>query len=262
LGTGDQKNKDAETPTLVNLGFFVSLRAMFQRQLDSKSNWANFEQQTAPINVRSRLYRLNPPLSGNYVQLYDYKRMQELMESVAEWTKNVAAARIQEIANTLIANLFFFEPDDVEAANSSVSPTNHLSDPSYNILAGSIRCRLSHGSPQLKKVLSDMVEGFSYAQMATDNTADVDRVQHWTEIQPPPGQNRLVEVMVSEPQPAGHAVEKFRLPFTFVVKKHNSKDLFQVVAVKLKRSEKKIAISGFPATLADLQRRSKLKWLQ
>ena len=128
LGTGDQKNKNAETPTLVNLGFFVSIRAMFQRQLDSKSNWANFEQQTAPINVRSRLHRLNPPLSGDYVQLYDYKRMQELTESVAGWTKNVAAARIQEIANTLIANLFFFEPGDVEATNSPVSPAAHLSD--------------------------------------------------------------------------------------------------------------------------------------
>jgi len=57
-------------------------------------------------------------------------------------------------------------------------------------------------------------------------------------------------------------VKKFRLPFTFVVKKQNSNDLFQVLAVKLKRSEKKIAISGFPATLMDLQRRSKMKWLQ
>ena len=71
-----------------------------------------------------------------------------------------------------------------------------------------------------------------------------------------------MEVMISEPQPAGHTVKKFRLPFTFVVKKQNSNDLFQVLAVKLKRSEKKIAISGFPATLMDLQRRSKMKWLQ
>jgi len=38
LGTGDQKAKNNETPTLVNLGFFVSIRAMFQRQLDSKSS--------------------------------------------------------------------------------------------------------------------------------------------------------------------------------------------------------------------------------
>jgi hypothetical protein len=260
LGTGDQKTKNAETPTIVNLGFFISIRAMFQRQLDSKSNWANFEQQTAPINVRSRLYRLSPPLSGDYVQLYDYKRMQELTESVGGWTKNVASARIQEIANTLIANLFFFEPE--EGTNSPVSPGSHLFDPSYISLAGTIRCRLSHGSPQLEKVLGDMVEGFSYTQMTTDNTADVGRVQHWTEIQPPQGQNRLVEVMVSEPQSTGYTVKKFRLPFTFVVKKHNSKDLFQVLAVKLKLSGKRIAISGFPATLADLQRRSKLKWLQ
>jgi predicted acylesterase/phospholipase RssA len=260
LGTGDQKAKDNETPTLVNLGFFVSIRAMFQRQLDSKSSWAKFEQQTAPPNVRSRLYRLNPPLKGEYVELYDYKRLQELSDSATEWTKTAAAAQIQNIANTLIANLFFFEPDDVEATNSPVLPQSHLSDPSYNVLAGSIRCRLSHGSPQLEKLLGEMVEGFFYVQTASDNTADVGRAQNWTEVERPPGQVRLVDVMVSEPQQRGHDVKEFRLPFKFVVKKHNN--MFQVLAIKLKRCEKKIAISGFPSTIDDLQRRSKMKWLQ
>jgi predicted acylesterase/phospholipase RssA len=260
LGTGDQKAKDNETPTLVNLGFFVSIRAMFQRQLDSKSSWYKFEQQTAPQNIRSRLYRLDPPLQGDHVELYEYKRLQELQESATGWSKTVAAARIQEIADTLIANLFFFEPDDLEAGHSPVLRQSHLSDPSYNILAGSIRCRLSHGSPQLERLLDEMVEGFSYAQMTSDNTADVGRVQNWSEVEHPLGQRRLLDVMVSETQPAGHAIRKFRLPYTFVVKKNNS--MFHVLAVNLKRCEKKIAISGFPSTIDDLQRRSKLKWLQ
>jgi hypothetical protein len=260
LGTGDQKAKDNETPTLVNLGFFVSIRAMFQRQLDSKSSWAKFEQQTAPQNIRSRLYRLDPPLKGEHVELYEYKRLQELSDSATKWTKNAAATLIQEIANTLIANLFFFEPDDLEATHSPVLKQRHLSDPSYNVLTGSIRCRLSHGSPQLERLLGEMVEGFSSAQMTSDNTADVGRVQNWTEVLHPAGQNRLVDVMVSEPQPAGYVVKKFRLPFTFVVKKNNS--MFHILAVKLKRYEKRIAISGFPSTIDDLERRSKMKWLQ
>jgi hypothetical protein len=105
-----------------------------------------------------------------------------------------------------------------------------------------------------------MVEGFFYVQTASDNTADVGRAQNWIEVERPPGQARLVDVMVSEPQQRGHDVKKFRLPFKFVIKKHNN--MFQVLAIKLKRCEKKIAISGFPSTIDDLQRRSKMKWLQ
>jgi len=261
LGTGDQKAKDNSPPTLVNMGFFVSIRAMFQRQLDSNSSWTSFRQHSAPRNIRSSLYRLNPPLKGDHVELYDHQRMQDIASSATDWAKDAGAAQTQEIANILIANLFFFEPDDVEATNLAVSSQRHLSDPSYDVLAGSIRCRLGHGTPQLEKLLGEMVEGFSYTQIYTDNVADVGQVQNWTDITYPPGQNRLLEVMASESPPAGgHAIKKFRLPYTFVVKKHNC--MFQVLAVKLKRSENKIAISGFPSTLPDLQRRSKMKWLQ
>jgi predicted acylesterase/phospholipase RssA len=260
LGTGNQKAKDTEAPTLVNLGFFVSIRAMFQRQLDSKSSWTKFEEQTAPLNVRSRLYRLDPPLNGEHVELYEYKRLQEIQDLATEWTKATSTTKIQELANMLIANLFFFEPDDVEAANSPVSSQRHLSDPSYSVLAGSIRCRLSHGSPQLEKLLGEMVEYFSYTQMGWENTAEVGRVQNWTKIEHPAGQVRLLDVRVPEPQHSGHDIKKFRLPFRFVVKKQHS--MFHVLAIKLKRSKEKIAISGFPSTIHDLQRRSKMKWLQ
>jgi predicted acylesterase/phospholipase RssA len=258
LGTGDQGAKDLDTPTLVN--FFVSIRAMFQRQLDSKSSWEKFEQQTAPPNIRSRLHRLNPPLKGDHVELYEYKRLQELYDLATEWAGKTAESKIQELANTLIANLFFFEPDDIEGANSPASPRRLLSDPSYTILSGSIRCRLGHGSPQLERLLGEMVEGFYYAQTRSDDTAEVGRAHNWMRVEHPPGQVRLLDVMVSEPQHSGHDVKKFRLPFKFVVRKQGS--IFQVLAIKLKRSEKKIAISGFPSTIDDLQRRSKMKWLQ
>ncbi|KAN0096064.1 hypothetical protein V8E51_014869 [Hyaloscypha variabilis] len=261
LGTGDQKAKHGEAPTLVNMGFFVSIRAMFQRQLDSKSSWAKFEQQTAPLNARSRLYRLDPPLKGEHVELYEHKRLQEIRGLATEWTRTTAAANIQELADTLIANLFFFEPDDAEATNSPVSSSKFLSDPSCTVLAGSIRCRLSHESPQLEKLLGEMVEGFCHAETRSDSTADVGRVQNWTKIEHPLGPRPLLNCMVSEVQYQGHEVKrKFRLPFTFMVKKNNI--MYQVLAMKLKRSEKRIAISGFPSTIDDLVRRSKLKWLQ
>lgn len=259
LGTGNQNAKDSEAPMLVNMGFFVSIRAMFQRQLDSQSTWTKFEQQTAPKNIRSRLHRLNPPLEGDHVELYEYKRLQEIKDLATDWTKTTAASQIQELANTLIANLFFFEPDDIEAGHSPVSSQNLLHDPSCTVLAGSIRCRLSHESPQLEKLLSEIVEEFYHAEVRSDNTADVGRVQHWTKVEH--DQKRLLDAVVLESKPGSNDVKKkFRLPHVFVVKKHNS--MFQVLAIKLKRSEKKIAISGFPSTIDDLQRRSKMKWLQ
>ena len=55
-------------------------------------------------------------------------------------------------------------------------------------------------------------------------------------------------------------VKKFRLNHTFRVK-HGS-NLFQVLAVKLSGTDNRIAISGFPSALADLQKRAKLRWLQ
>jgi predicted acylesterase/phospholipase RssA len=262
LGTGEQRTKDTETPALANIRFSASMRAMFERQRAATHFWTTFQQQTAPRNIIPKLYRLDPALKGDHVGQYDNKRLQELSDAVTEWNKTVAAAQIQKVANALIASLFFFEPNDLGAVDSYLLRQSYLSDPTYGILRGSIRCRLSHGSQQLEKLLGEMVEGFYYAQMTTDNTADEgDRIHPWTEIQLPPGHNQLVEVMVSESQSSGHTVKKFRLPFNFIVKNHNSKDLFQVLAVKLKRSESKIAISGFPATLADLQRRSKIKWL-
>jgi predicted acylesterase/phospholipase RssA len=251
LGTGDQKGRDREAPTIV--------RAMFQRQLDSKASWSKFERQ-ATDDVRSRLYRLDPPLYGEHVELYEYKKLQELSDSATEWSKTSAAAEIQEIANTLLANLFFFEPDDIDDAISPVSSQSPSIDPSYNALAGSIRCRLSHGSPQLEKLLGELVESFSYAQMYSGNTAEVSGVKNWTTVEHPSGRLRLLDVMVCEPQQRGDGVKKFRLPFNFMVKKHNN--MFQVLAIKLKRSDEKIAISGFPSTLEDLRRRSKMKWLQ
>ncbi len=64
-----------------------------------------------------------------------------------------------------------------------------------------------------------------------------------------------IAMMVSEP--GDHANKKFRLKYTFVVKRNSN--LFQALGVKLRHSDKIFAISGFPSTLEDLQRRSTLQ---
>jgi hypothetical protein len=55
-------------------------------------------------------------------------------------------------------------------------------------------------------------------------------------------------------------VKKFRLNYTFRVK--DNSNMFLVLVVTLSGIDKRIAISGFPSTLTDHQKRVKLKWLQ
>jgi hypothetical protein len=229
LGTGIQKAKDIEIPTVVNLGFFASIRAMFQRQLDSKSSWNTFLQQTTPANVRSRFYRLDPLLHGEHCELDDYTRIPELMTYAENWARVDAPILIQEVADNLIANLFFFEPNEVGTTNPLILSKSHLSGHSYDILAGSIRCRLQHGSLQLRKLLDKVVEGFFYVQIGSDKMEDIRRVQNWSEVQYPQGYTQPINMMVFEAQQANRVVQKFRLPFTFQVKKQNN--MFQVLAV-------------------------------
>ncbi len=138
-----------------------------QRQLDSKSSWTGFER-SSPADVRCRLRRVDPPLPGDFVELYDSKRIPEIVQAVRRWTRGEAASHIREVAATLIANLFFFEPDD----GDSVGTWQPLSDPSCDVLAGSIRCRLEHGSPHLQQLLRTIVEGFHYAQTVSDTTEE------------------------------------------------------------------------------------------
>jgi predicted acylesterase/phospholipase RssA len=265
LGTGLQRRKPADdVPGLVNMGFFVSLRAMFQRQLDSKSSWAAFRDTSAPPSVRCRLRRLDPPLGReDYVELYDHRKIEELKAAVARWTSEDAAGEVQEIANALLANLFFFEPDEVR------SPSATLSDPTLDALPGSIRCRFGHGTPELKRLLGEMVEGFYHVRLppcpnsaaaAVDALKEVARVPRarWGRITAEGIRGRDArpgEMLVGE-----HGVQKFRLPYAFGVRKGST--AVQVLGVKLMRCEHLVPISGFPSSMADLGRRAKMVWLQ
>lgn len=253
LGTGLQKRRGDKTPTAVKFGGFAAIRAMFERQLDSHKSWDQFEKGPAGSTIGCRLYRLNPPIEGDHIALYDHHKIPELIEVVQNWTKTPEIAeKIDDIADIFIANLFFFEPDEKPNSTSSSLLGDHL----YDNLAGSIRCRLGHETIPLENLLSKKVESFWYAEASSADTEQLASLPkpRWILVR------STSTVVPSQMTVQENERKKFRLNHTFHVQ--NGSHLFQVLAVKLRGSEKRFPISGFPSTLVDLQRREKLKWLQ
>jgi predicted acylesterase/phospholipase RssA len=251
LGTGAQ-NREVNIPTAVKIGGFDALCAMFHSNLDTQKLWDKFESGFAVSGFKGRLRRLNPPIEGNYVALYHYRKMADLKKMVDDWTRTSdGAALVRDIADVLIASLFFFEPDE----NAIASSPRHLLDSSYDELQGTIRCRLSHESIGLKKLLEDRVDSFWYAKVSKDDSQDLAKLPDncWTRIRPMSGSLHSELVIDNHKQ-------KFRLQHTFRARR--SSNHFQVIAVKLNDRATKIAVSGFPARLSDLQKRATLKWLQ
>ena len=251
LGTGAQ-NREVSIPTAVKIGGFDALCAMFHSNLDTQKLWDKFESGFSVSGFKGRLRRLNPPIEGDYVALYHYQKMADLKKMVDDWTRTSdGAVLVKDIADALIAGLFFFEPDE----NAIPSSPNHLLDHSYDELHGTIRCRLSHESIELKRLLDDRVDSFWYAKVSEDDSQDLAKLSDkcWKRIRPMSGSLHGELVLDNHKQ-------KFRLQHTFWARR--SSNHFQVIAVKLKDRDTKIAVSGFPARLSDLQKRATLKWLQ
>lgn len=165
---------------------------------------------------------------------------------MSEWTKTSGAAHIAQISRIHIANLFFFEPD-----------AEHLPEEGA-FLRGSLRCRLQHESEAIRVLLENKVVGFWYS---TVTKADVPRVQgladsRWRPIRDSPGGRIPVTEMIVEEGGA----RKFRLNFQLPLQSEGA--AYQVLAVQLDGVAERIPISGFPATLEELDRRSKAQWLQ
>lgn len=255
IGTGMQKKRDKNVGRYG--GIVATLRNMLERQMDSNESWLNFAERNAPSSIRCKLRRLNPPLQPIHnearVELHHYKKISQLTRDVEEWANNDGQIEVQEIANTLMANLFFFEPEDGPLSANE----GRLTNPDHDVLPGSVRCRLPHGSVSLRKLLEEKAESFWSAEVDSPCTKTLSELPKyiWRRIeQPPGGSDRLMDMTIFE-----DGVHKFRLTHTFKAPKSTSR--FQVIAVKLNGCDKKIAISGFPSTLTDLQKRAKLKWL-
>jgi hypothetical protein len=248
-GTGQQDDKPAEMPTALNLGFLTSIRAMFQKQLNSNISWTEF-QRAVPIEIRSRLHRLDPRIRGDRVELFEYKKMSNLQEQTAKWVSGDGAAYIQDTANTLIAKLFFFEPDEDQRPGAGADPR----DPNYEYLRGSIRCRLGHSSSELDTLLRDKIASFWHTEVESADPSALATVapENWN---PCPGETSPAGMKKEE-----DGVMKFRVAHMFVVRRDSR--MHQVLAVKLQKQDKMIALSGFPSALGELKRRARLRWLQ
>jgi predicted acylesterase/phospholipase RssA len=251
VSTGAQDRRMEKIPAAVKFGGFVAIRAMFERQLDTQKSWDQFKTSIAPANIKSRLHRLDPPITADYVALHHYQMMPELKTMVEGWVTDAKGAdQIRDIANLLTANLFFFEP--LESTGSS---NPGLSDRTCEVLEGTIQCRLSHESMSLRRLLEDHAESFWYAEVADSNIDYLNALPeaNWQQVTTVSG--AFATELVNE-----NDVRKFRLRHTFSAKP--SSNFFQVLAVRLKGSSKRIPISGFPSTLSDLQMRANQKWLQ
>jgi hypothetical protein len=249
LGTGAQSRRTDKIPAAVKFGGYVTIRAMFERQLDAPKLWDQFMNGITTPHIRSRIHRINPPIEGDYIALHQYQMMGGLRENVRKWsTVGDGASQIQDLAEILLANLFFFEPDDD-------APTSRLADPTYESLHGTIRCRLAHDSIPLRELLENKAESFWYTEVTKADTESLDQLEQtrWVQIRPSSG-GLASEVTIENNR------KMFRLKQKFSVKQFSN--LYQVLAVKLKGSNKRIPISGFPSTLSDLQERTNMKWLQ
>jgi hypothetical protein len=248
LGTGHQTKKKPRIPKAIRYGVFIPILHMFERQMDTERIWD--ELVGSNPKLKARLHRLNPDIQGRlgtYVDINHHEELEHLLNSVDGWTKNGGAAEIRRISYALIANLFFFEPDPETLAKEG------------STLRGSIRCRLRHGSEAVQVLLEKKVVGFWHATVMRAEVPEVDNVtsSRWRPIRDiSGGRNRPAQMIVEEGN-----TKKFRLNFQ-LDDNTGGGSLYQVLAVQLDGNQAKIPISGFPATMEELNQRSKAKWLQ
>jgi hypothetical protein len=247
LGTGHQPAKKPKLLSLLNIGFLAVVNNMVQKQLDSTLTWDNFAG-SCDQSHRSKLRRVNPPINGDRVELYDYKKMKAMMDDTKEWCgKPKQAVAIQEIADTLVASLFFFEPD----------PSQPLLLRNRNervTLQGSIRCRLLHDSPELETLLG-RVNSFWHGTIVAGTKAAataIENVGNWQSIKNPTDGDQRQGMKVLE-----DGVWKFRVPHTISARR--DADVFPVVAVELGGA--KIPVSGFPSSIEAMCTRAGSRWL-
>ena len=261
LGTGAQ-DREWKLPRILRYSFFSPLLKAFEHQMNSAKNWDStleHESTSSPLAGR-RLYRLNPNVQGRkgrYVDLDDHAEMQFLREGIENSqskTKLLSSeeeATIQRIADMLLANLLFFEPNHDEQHDT------------YGILHGSVRCRLPHESQPAQVLLRDKIETLQYATATREEAAAVmGRIppNRWEVLSDGHGSTRPSEMMVFDDD-GSHSegygdmgrIRMFRLDLTLRTNREDRP--YCIVAAKLKGSGELVPISGFPATLAELKER-------
>ena len=260
LGTGLQIDYQPHTPSISSFtGFTGSLSvisSMMQRQMDVEKCWIRFQSGMPPA-IKSKLHRLDPPLDDDQRQAFDdASKIEELVSTTKAWiAKEPGRNQIRDIAHKMLANLFFFEPDDnsvaraAERVGSIGSGENHLS--------GSIRCRLHRNSGGLRRLLTEKVDSLWYTVVAEGSLVDEWMVANhiWKPLRvtdESPELSRCVDLDAGE----------WTVKVGVNLKDRFGSNRLHVIALRVRDTEKYIPISGFPATLAELVERASAPWLQ
>ncbi|KAK0631489.1 hypothetical protein B0T14DRAFT_559283 [Immersiella caudata] len=258
LSTGNQTKPRGQSTLLkfVLNGAIRTFANMLLHQSNSNESWTTFEG-SMPSTVKARLYRLDPPLVGDRVALDEYAKMDDLISAVGDWTKtNEGRNKIKQTAEVMLASLFFFEPD--EDGIIRATDTTGRSTAGRNQLTGSIRCRLPQNSSGLRKLLAEKADSMwstvlDHGMMLHDSNSS----SHifWEPIRVSGASEKLSNCVNDE---VGQCHVKINCTFVDDAGSHR----LHVIALKLKGSEKRVPISGFPATMTALMDRASTRWLQ
>ncbi|KAI9780332.1 MAG: hypothetical protein M1839_006755 [Geoglossum umbratile] len=247
LGTGIQK-REISIPTALKIGGFEAICTSFHSNLDCERKWREFERESADdSDIGGKVHRLNAHISGNYVALDNYKQMAQIDRDISTQSLDPKFAMdIERIADSLIANLFFFEPT-VTKRDSITPAAQHKS------LSGFIRCRLAKDSQCLKN-LADIIEGFWYHEL--HDTAN---------NPPPPSTSQWAAIEFTEQLRQGIKHHQQWLRVDCSINPTETHSAQQILAVTLKRNiigrrlpslTDPIPISGFPITFESLRKRA------
>jgi predicted acylesterase/phospholipase RssA len=247
LGTGHQTKGKPKIPKAIRYGVMIPIIHMFERQMDTGRTWDELVRQSTAI-VQSRLHRLNPKIQGRlggYVDINHHAELKHLLDSVIDWSNAGGAAHLSQISRVLIANLFFFEPDPEKPPKEGKT------------LSGSVRCRLHHGSQAVQLLLEKRVVGFWHTTVTKGEAPELHKLKndYWRPVK----DLTCVKSCPSQMTVTEGNIRKFRLNFELTEIDCSS---HQVLAVQLVGKQDKIPISGFPATMEELNQRSNAQWLQ
>jgi len=251
LGTGRQEKK-WKPPKILSYSFFRPMIKSFEEQMNSTVNWEKVQSASSAL-AKARLYRLNPRVrgkSGGYVDLDDHQDMAFLRSGIEDGAllQPDEETTIQRVARTLLAHLFFFEPDEQH--------------PRPGALHGSIRCRLPHETQATIALLRDKVMGF-YSTLATkEEAATVASIPsgRWEPLHGASGHAKPSEMIHEEIFEDGSSIKKFRLDCTLGSDVMEIRP-YSILAVRLVGVDETLPISGFPATVTDLRERWATRWV-
>jgi hypothetical protein len=253
IGTGLQ-HRDVSLPSALKIGGFDAICTNFHKNIESEKLYKDFVHKLfAKPQLQGKIHRLNATIDGDYIALFDYKKMKDLDRMVSEQmyghsgSTSPLAETVANVASILLANLFFFEPDNNQQEESvMLTPFQEKHRVHVSQLRGSIRCRLYFDSPELKSLVS-RIAGFYLAELEQRRPSEDAQAQ----VSPIPFTDQQ-----------RNSIRTQRQRFIINCRLRTDDELLkkQVILVSFReKPDLKTPISGFPATLGELKKRASLR---